>query len=146
MQVNAERLHEVRRRAVYLFCRCVMFLPVTVRQLVRHGRFRPSGAWRSRPELVFLENVQRVAGKKGAREITLADFHAAIDAGGEVLPGYGYGLAQYSADAGRLLEDAIRSAGGLNATVIDHLRTALASRSATGSNSNTNLTRCSPAT
>ena len=77
-------------------------------------------------------NAQNLARKRGAGEIALADLQAAIYAGSEVLPGYGWYLLQFSAEAGRLLQDAIRSAGGLNAMVVDHLRTTLASGSAAG--------------
>ena len=77
-------------------------------------------------------NAQNLARKRGAGEIALADLQAAVDAGSEVLPGYGWHLLQFSAEAGRLLQDAIRSAGGLNATVVDHLRTTLAPGSAAG--------------
>ena len=77
-------------------------------------------------------NAQNLARKRGAGEIALADLQAAVDAGSEALPGYGWCLLQFSAEAGRLLQDAIRSAGGLNATVVDHLRTTLGSGSAAG--------------
>lgn len=138
MRMNAERLHEVRRRAFYLFweCarQCVIFLPLTVWQLVRHGRFRRSRAWRSRPDACFWLNAQTAAHKRGASEITPADLQAAVDAGSKLLPRYGHYIPTYSADAACLVQDAVDSAGGrLNATAIEHLRTALVSWWATGS-------------
>ena len=73
-------------------------------------------------------NAQTAAHKRGAREITPADLQVAVDAGSEFLPRYGYRIPTYSADASRLVKDAVDSAGGrLNAAAIEHLRRALAS-------------------
>ena len=73
-------------------------------------------------------NAQTAAHKRGAREITPADLQVAVNAGSEFLPRYGYRIPTYSADASRLVQDAIASAGGrLNAAAIEHLRRALAS-------------------
>ena len=145
MQMNAERLHEVRRRAFYLFSRCVRFPIITVGQLVYHGRFFPRRP--SRPDGVFWMNAQTAAHKRGAREITPADLQVAVDAGSEFLPRYGYRIPTYSADASRLVKDAVDSAGGrLNEAAIEHLRTALASWWARGADSEHESTRCSPAT
>ena len=88
-------------------------------------------------------NAQRVALKRGAREITVADLQAAVDAGSELLLGYGCRLLQYSEDAGRFLQHAVHCAGGLNATMIDQLRTVLAARAAAGSDADLNLMPCS---
>ncbi len=145
MQMNAERLHEVRRRALYLFRRCVTFPLVAVGQLFYHGRFFPRRP--SRPDAVFWLNAQTAAHKRGATEITPADLQVAVDAGSELQPRYGFSIPTYSADASRLVQDAIASAGGrLNVAAIENLRAALASWWATESDSKHEPTRCSPAT
>lgn len=121
------RLVYISVQVVVRSLRVVLFIPLSFLWFGLQGRFPPRRSRLPRTIHVLQRNARTLAYIAGSTEITPAHLRAALDAGGELLPPCGFRGIPFSTEAARVWNRAIDAAGGWNAAVVDHLRTALAS-------------------